>query len=42
MATIALMIGGAIINTAAFSGGNYLAHCVSDDWKATLAEKNTA
>lgn len=30
MATIALMIGGAILNAAAFTGGNYLAKYLSD------------
>jgi len=40
MATIAMMIGGAILNTAAFSGGNYLSKCLSgDNGKAVLAEK---
>ena len=39
MATIALMIRGAIINASAFSGGNYLAHYLSGNGKAALAEK---
>ena len=39
MATIALLIRGAIVNAAAFSGGNYLVHYLSGDGKAALAEK---
>jgi len=40
MASIGLMIGGAILNVAAFTGGNYLAKYLSgDSRKATLAEK---
>jgi len=40
MASIAMMIGGAFLNAAAFSGGNYLARYLSDDsGKAALAEK---
>ena len=39
MATIALMIRGAIINASTFSGGNYLAHYLSGNGKAALAEK---
>ena len=40
MASVALMIGGAILNAAAFTGGNYLAKYLSgDDGKAALEEK---
>ena len=39
MASIAIMIGGAIINAAAFTGGNYLAQYLSGGGKAALAEK---
>ena len=40
MASIALMIGGAVLNAAAFTGGNYLAkYLAGDDGKAALAEK---
>ena len=39
MATIALMIGGMVINAATFSGGNYLSHYLSGDGEAALAEK---
>ena len=39
MATIALLIRGAIVNAAAFSGGNYLLHYLSSNGKAALAEK---
>ena len=39
MASIAIMIGGALINAAAFSGGNYLAKYLSGDEKAALEEK---
>ena len=40
MASIVMMIGGTILNTAAFSGGNYLAKYLSgDNEKAALAEK---
>ena len=38
MASIAMMIGGAVINAAAFTGGNYLARYLSGDGGA-LAEK---
>ena len=38
MASIALMIGGAVLNAAAFTGGNYLAKYLSGDGGA-LAEK---
>ena len=40
MASIAIMLGGAIINAAAFIGGNYLAKALSgDSGNAALAEK---
>ena len=38
MASIALMLGGAVINAAAFTGGNYLAKYLSGDG-GVLAEK---
>jgi len=38
MASIAMMIGGAVINAVAFTGGNYLARYLSGDGGA-LAEK---
>ena len=40
MASIAIMIGGAVLNAAAFTGGNYLAKYIAgDSGKAALAEK---
>jgi len=40
MANIAMMIGGAVLNAAAFTGGNYLAKYLSgDSGKAALEEK---
>ena len=40
MASIAMMIGGAVINAAAFTGGNYLARYLSgESGQAALAEK---
>ena len=40
MASVLMMAGGAILNTAAFTGGNYLARYLSgDSGKAALAEK---
>ena len=40
MASIAIMIGGAVLNAAAFTGGNYLAkYLAGDDGQAALAEK---
>ena len=39
MASIAIMISGAIINAAAFTDGNYLAQYLSGSGKAALAEK---
>ena len=40
MATIAIMLGGALLNATAFIGGNYLAKSLSGDGgNATLAEK---
>ena len=40
MASIAIMIGGAVLNAAAFTGGNYLAKYIAgDNGQAALAEK---
>jgi len=40
MASIAMMIGGAVLNAAAFTSGNYLAKYLSgDSGQAALAEK---
>ena len=40
MASIAIMIGGAVLNALAFTGGNYLAkYFAGDDGQAALAEK---
>ena len=40
MASIAIMIGGAVLNAAAFAGGNYLAkHIAGDSGQSALAEK---
>ena len=40
MASIAIMIGGAVINAAAFTGGNYLAKYIAgDSGQAALSEK---
>ena len=40
MASIAIMIGGAVLNAAAFTGGNYLAKYIAGDTgQAALAEK---
>ena len=40
MASVAMMIGGAILNAAAFTGGNYLARYLSgDSGQAALDEK---
>ena len=40
MATIAIMVGGAVLNAATFIGGNYLAKALSgDSGKAAMAEK---
>ena len=40
MATIAIMIGGAVLNAATFIGGNYLAKALSgDSGQAALDEK---
>ena len=40
MVSIAIMVGGAMLNAAAFIGGNYLAKVLgSDSANATLAEK---
>ena len=39
MASIALMIGGAVLNAAAFTGGNYLAKYLSGDDGAAAERK---
>ena len=40
MAGITIMIGGAVRNAAAITGGNYLAKCIAGDrGQAALAEK---
>ena len=40
MASIAMMIGGAVLNAAAFTGSNYLAiYLTGDNGQATLDEK---
>ena len=40
MASIALMVGGAILNAAAFTGGNYIAkYLLGDSGQAALDEK---
>ena len=39
MASIAIMIGGAVLNTTAFIGGNYLARALPGGDKAALEEK---
>ena len=40
MASIAIMIGGAVLNAAAFTGGNYLAKYIAgDSGQAALADK---
>ena len=39
MASIAIMIGGAVLNTTAFIGGNYLVRALSGGDKAALEEK---
>ena len=42
MATVAIMVGGAVLNAATFIGGNYLAKYLSgDSGQAALDEKNT-
>ena len=41
MATLAIMIGGAVLNAATFVSNNYLAKTLSgDSGNAALAEKN--
>ena len=43
MATLAIMVGGAILNAATSIGGNYLAKALSgDSCQAALDEKKTA
>ena len=39
MASIAIMVGGAVLNAAAFIGGNYLARALGEGDKAALEEK---
>ena len=39
MAIIAIMVGGAVLNAAAFIGGNYLARALGGGDKAALDEK---
>ena len=39
MASIAIMVGGAVLNAAAFIGGNYLARALGGGDKASLDEK---
>ena len=39
MASIAIMIGGALLNATAFIGGNYLARALGGGDKAALEEK---
>ena len=39
MASIAIMVGGAVVNAAAFIGGNYLARAPGGGDKAALGEK---
>ena len=39
MAIIAIMVGGAVLNVAAFIGGNYLARALGGGDKAVLKEK---
>ena len=39
MASIAIMVGGAVLNAAAFIGGNYLARALGGFDKASLDEK---
>ena len=42
MATLAIMIGGAVLNAATFIGGNYLAKALSgDSGQAALDEKKS-
>ena len=39
MASIAIMVGGAVLNATAFIGGNYLARALGGGDKAALEEK---
>ena len=39
MASIAITVGAAVVNAAAFIGGNYLARALSGDSNASLQEK---
>lgn len=40
MASIAIIVGGAVVNAVAFVGGNYLARALGADDKAALEEKS--
>ena len=42
MASIAIMVGGAVLNAEAFIGGNYMARALSGGDKAALKEKNAS
>jgi len=39
MASIAIMVGGAVLNATAFIGGNYLGRALGGGDKAALTEK---
>ena len=39
MASIAIMVGGAVFNAAAFIGGNYIARALGSGYAATLEEQ---
>ena len=39
MASIAVMVGGAVLNATAFIGGNYLARALGGGDKTALEEK---
>ena len=41
MASIAMMIGGAVLNAAAFTGGNYFAKFLAGDGGQAALDKNT-
>ena len=41
MASIAMMIGGAVLNAAAFTGGNYLARYIAGDSSKVALEEKT-
>ena len=40
MATLAIMVGGAVLNAATFIGGNYLAKALSGDSAQAALKKN--